>query len=75
MIALFTHARVCQEALRHFLSQWPGRTIASARPYEKIAVNTSDCHSSDPDRGADYCDERVCQSVIVCVCVCVFAGP
>jgi len=28
-----------------------------------------------PDRGAEYCDERVCLSVSVCVCVCVIVCP
>jgi len=26
---------------------------------------------STPDKAAEYCDERVCQSVCVCQCVCL----
>ena len=32
-------------------------------------VTVTNSNYSTPDRGADYCDERVCLSVCVCVCL------
>ena len=43
---------------------------ASSSVFSSLTVITvPNSYYSAPDRGADYCDERVCLSVCVCVCL------
>jgi len=57
----------------------PDSAITASSSYDSASVGPSNGRSdllllllpyySAPDRGAEYCDERVCLSVSVCVCV------
>jgi len=68
----FTASGICSfvEPCSLMLLVW--RLLCGAVDDNKLSTFS---YYSAPDRGAEYCDERVCLSDCLSMCVCVFACP